>query len=67
VPPGATPDTIPVAPTVATLVLLLLQLPPGVVLASVIVLPSHTCDGPVIAEGGANTVTVIAAAQLAIA
>ena len=50
--PGATPDTIPVvAPTVAIEVLLLVQLPPGVVVASVFGVPKHTLVEPVNAAG----------------
>ncbi len=54
--PAATPVTIPEEPpTVATGKLPLLQLPPGVALLKVIVLPWHTVVAPVI---GSTVVTV---------
>lgn len=41
------PVTMPVAaPTVATVSTELVQVPPGVLFVSVMVLPSHTADGP---------------------
>ncbi len=56
--PVTRPLTTPVVPsTVATVVLLLLQLPPLVVLASVALAPTHVPDGPVIDAGTAFTVT----------
>ena len=56
--PAATPVTTPVdAPTVAWLVLLLLQLPPEGVLFNVVVAPTQTLAVPVIAIGCALTVT----------
>ena len=45
--PEATPVTTPVAiPTVATTEVELVHVPPGVLLVSVMVLPSQTADGP---------------------
>jgi hypothetical protein len=56
--PDDTPYTIPeLVPTVATLVVLLLHMPPPVVLLSVVLLPTHTVDEPVIAAGSGLTVT----------
>ena len=53
------PVTMPeVEPIVATVLLLLLQIPPATLLASVIVWPIHTLDAPVMA---AVAFTVIAA------
>src|SRR4051812_44050420 len=47
--PAVTPATIPLEePMVATDVALLLQVPPASGSLSVIVLPAHTVDGPVI-------------------
>jgi hypothetical protein len=63
--PGAIPDTIPVLPTVAIDVLLLLHTPPGAVLLSAIVAEVFTTEGPVIvpATGRAVTVTIVVAAH----
>jgi hypothetical protein len=47
--PAAIPVTIPEVLTVASVVLLLVQVPPAVVSASVMVLPAQTDEGPVIA------------------
>ena len=56
--PVTRPLTTPVVPSiVATVVLLLLQLPPVVALASVALAPTHVPDGPVIAAGVGLTVT----------
>ena len=44
--PATKPDTIPVLPIVATVVLLLLQLPPLAVLLSVVLEPAHTLSVP---------------------
>lgn len=59
--PAATPLTTPVpAPTVATDVLLLVHVPPGVVFVKVVAEPAHTVEEPgVIADGRAATVTVL--------
>ncbi len=51
--PGATLLTIPVEPMVATVVLLLLQVPPVVVSASVGLVPRHTPALPVMAPAPA--------------
>jgi hypothetical protein len=50
---------MPVAPTVATLVLLLLHVPPVGVLLRVIVDPVHTEEGPDIGVGAFDIVTVV--------
>ena len=56
--PVTRPLTTPVVPSiVATVVLLLLQLPPVVALASVALAPTQVPDGPVIAAGVGLTVT----------
>jgi hypothetical protein len=49
--PVATPVTKPVKPTVATAVLVLLQVPPGVISVSGVVLPAHTVRVPAIVAG----------------
>lgn len=62
--PAATPFTIPVdAPTVAIVLLLLLQVPPLTVEVSVAGVPVHTLDGPLMvpAVAPALTVTVVVA------
>jgi hypothetical protein len=46
--PATKPATIPVLPTVATVMLLLLQLPPDAVLLTVVLEPTHTLSVPVI-------------------
>ena len=61
--PPATPLTVPVGPTVATVPLLLLQVP--VPLVSVVVLPAHATAMPLIAAGKGFTVTIVVALQLA--
>lgn len=54
--PEVTPLTMPVEPIVATVVLLLLQVPlPSV---SIVVLPAHAFSVPLIAGGVAFTVTI---------
>ena len=59
--PAATPLTTPVpGTTVATVVILLLQVPPPASL-NVVVEPAHTDAIPVIDEGKALTVTVVTA------
>lgn len=50
---------MPILLTVAVAVLLLLQLPPGVVLLSIALLPMQSELLPLIAAGAACTVTVI--------
>ena len=54
---AATPVTIPVLPTVATAVLLLLHVPHSDVLLNVVVEPAHTLAVPVIAGAAGLTVT----------
>jgi hypothetical protein len=54
--PALTPVTTPVDETVASPILLLLHVPPVVVLARVVVEPTHTFTVPVIAAGAAFTV-----------
>lgn len=62
--PPVTPSTSPVSePTVATAVLLLLQLPPVIEFTSVIVAPLHTVVGPVIGPGARFTVTTAVTKQ----
>lgn len=56
--PAPTPVTTPVdEPMVATEVLLLLQVPPGVTSARVMVEPAQTAEGPVIVAGNGLTVS----------
>ena len=56
--PAATPEIFPVvAPAVATLVMLLVQVPPVVALLRVSVMPGHIGAEPVIADNG-FTVTI---------
>jgi len=57
--PFTKPETIPDELTVATEVLLLLQVPPDVAEASDIVVPRQSVVGPLIAAGEAFTVMVI--------
>ena len=58
--PADTPVTTPVPePTVALLVLLLLQVPPVVASVNAVVKPAHTLVVPVIEAGNGFTVTVI--------
>ena len=54
------PDT---DPTVATAVLLLCHVPPGVALLSAMVAPKQTAEGPEIVAGNGKTVTVATALQ----
>jgi hypothetical protein len=61
--PGVRALTIPVLPTVATAVALLLQVPPPVASDSVVVAPAHTAAVPIIAAGVEITVTVVVAVQ----
>jgi len=57
--PGDIPPTTPVAGSIVPMPGLLdVQTPPGGLEESVMVLPTHTCDGPVIAPGSGSTVTV---------
>lgn len=61
--PDDMPVTIPVEPTVASVGLLLLQVPPVVVLPSEVTWPTQTLASPVIAAGIALTVIVVLTAQ----
>lgn len=58
--PAATPRTTPLPLTVATVVVLLLHVPPPIELLSVVLAPGHTVNVPVIdgTEGILMTVTV---------
>jgi len=60
IPPVRRPD---VAFTDATLLLLLLHVPPPVGLPSIWPEPEHTCRLPVIASGTAFTVTILVCIQ----
>jgi hypothetical protein len=62
--PSAIPVTIPVVPTVAIAVLLLLHEPPVVAFVKVVTNPAHTLAVPLIAEGFELTVTVAYVLQL---
>ena len=55
--PVATPDTLPVLPTVAIAALLLLQVPPIVASAKEVLAPVHTESVPVIGETVVTAVT----------
>jgi hypothetical protein len=55
--PGAMPDTIPEVPIVATVVILLLHVPPPASARDVVV-PAHKMVTPVIADGSGLTVTI---------
>jgi hypothetical protein len=57
--PPDTPVTIPVAPTVAIEVLLLLHTPPGVPSVNVVDAPTHTLDAPEIVPATGNGFTAI--------
>lgn len=58
--PAKTPVTKPVAISiVATLVLLLVQVPPGVAFAKAVVAPTHNDAVPVIAAGDGMTVITL--------
>ena len=62
--PAATPVTVPVLPTVATVVAVLLQAPPVVASLNPVVAPAQTIAVPVIvpADGSGLTVTTLVAA-----
>ena len=62
-PPAATPVTIPVEPTVATELLLLLHVPPEVALVRATVPPAQTEAEPEIADGSALTVSAATRTQ----
>ena len=55
--PVAKPVTTPPVPTVASVLLLLLHVPPVVVLPNVVVNPAQTVGVPVIPEGNVFIVT----------
>ena len=57
--PEVRPVTLPVLLTVAMVALLVVQLPPVVVSVSIMVLPAHTVDGPLIAPTTVPGVTVM--------
>ena len=57
--PAATPVTIPVVPTKAIDVTLLVHVPPGELLLSIVVDPWHKLIIPVIAPGSGLTTTVV--------
>lgn len=61
--PAATPVTVPLVPMVATAMSELLHVPPPGKPPHIIVLPTHTDVGPVIADGEGITVTVRYAVQ----
>ena len=62
--PAVTPVTVPVSePTLAIAVLLLVQVPPPVVVLSVVDEPAQTDEAPVIGAGPADTVTFLVAVQ----
>lgn len=58
--PALIPLTSPIEETVATEVLLLLQIPPPVVLLSAVVVLTHRPVAPVMADGEGFTDTVVA-------
>jgi hypothetical protein len=60
--PETNPVTVPVVAPTATLKLVLLQVPPPASL-SVMVVPSHSVAGPLIAAGNESTVTRAVATQ----
>jgi hypothetical protein len=62
--PPDTPFTTPVELTDATPALLLLHVPPGEVFVSVVLVPVHTLDAPVIGAIGVALVTFIIAMAL---
>jgi hypothetical protein len=59
--PAVTPVTTPVADPTVALALLLLHVPPVVLLARVVVCPTHTLAEPVLAGRAASTVTTVVA------
>ena len=62
--PGATPETIPVVlPAAATTERLLDQIPPGVLLLSVVVEPAQTSGLPEMTAGSGFTVIVVLTAH----
>lgn len=61
--PGLAPLTTPVLLTSATLLLLLVQIPPDTELLNVIDAPVHTDPGPEIEDGDVVTVMTLVALQ----
>ncbi len=61
--PADTPDTVPLASTVATEISPLDHAPPVVLLAKEVVSPTQTCENPVIAAGKGLTASVDIPAQ----
>jgi hypothetical protein len=59
--PAVKPETRPVDPTVATVGLLLLQVPPDVVSVNPVVKPVHKVEAPMIGDIGVTFVTVMVA------
>ena len=64
--PADTPVTMPVVPTVATVVAVLLQVPPVVASLNPVVAPAQTVAVPVMvpADGNGLTVTTLVAAAV---
>ena len=61
--PAVAPVTTPVVAPIVKSVPVVLQLPPGVPSATVIIEPSHTAVGPVITAGSGFTVMIAVVAQ----
>jgi len=61
--PADTPLTAPPVPTVATVVLLLLHVPPAVASVNEVILPAHTARVPVMGAGENVTNTVVVVMQ----
>ena len=61
--PAVKPLTTPENDMLATLVLLLLQVPPGVALLNAEVVPAHNPVAPVMTDGTGYTITVIKASH----
>jgi hypothetical protein len=62
--PSAAPVTTPVVlPIVAVVMVVLIQVPPATASLSVIVAPTHTALGPVMAAGIVYTATVVLTLQ----
>jgi hypothetical protein len=64
--PPDTPVTMPVPPTVAIVVLLLLQTPPGATSVNVMFVPSHTVDAPIMVPATGTISTVIGEVVVAV-
>ena len=61
--PVVPPVTIPVLPPIVAVVLVVVQLPPGLASLSVAVRLSHTVAAPVIIAGNGFTFTVVVVTQ----